>query len=642
MGGGKRLTLVALAASFLGTADAGAQIVFTPESFFPTGVNNEGIVVGSRQAFTPLELWNPDDDSFQVIGGMSAGNSAGGSARFLSDGTIVGSAYNEHYLLPSSWQRTDLDMTGWTVYSMAKKPMTKSAYTAVGHNADKTEGMMFQSMNGGQTWSKWIVTSEKMKGLNAMKWLSWDDALAVGSSAYHVKSNGTFTEVDLHPEGNEYAVEEYLSVDFLDCAEGEYMATYGVVGVKYATETRDDEVNAQISPREFAVWYTTDTGDTWNEARGVSGYPVYLTHYGEVYYMLTNYVTETKNLSALWSSDDYGLTWKFISIVKKTPHTIHFMDATNAVVAAEGAVLFTADGGKTWTERVPVADMDWNEVIKIGDSVIAAGGGTNVYETTDNGETWTKLDLKADTDIDFTALMEHEGALSVAGRGASFFFNGGESEKAAYGAHIYNIEDNTWTPMAHNGYFSGDNANNPYGVSGDGSTVVGNIYTAIGQSSLINAHAVAWVNGEPIDLGSLFDFQKKHTTAYAASYDGSVIVGCQDVFGPWFAAVWRRQSDGSYKEELMLKDPDKTLDDIDWHYDDDGNGNKIINFLGNEANAAEFLGSCRAVSKKRQMDRGHRLQQYCRSQSLDMERGDRTRPYRRGQQHGRQHQHSER
>lgn len=118
----KKILLLAFAAS-LASADVGAQIVFTPGSFFPTSVNNEGVVVGSNQAFTPLQLWNPDAGTFQEIGGKSSGNNAGGSARFVGDGnTLVGCSYNEHYLLPATWQRTNLGMEGYTIGSIMKMP----------------------------------------------------------------------------------------------------------------------------------------------------------------------------------------------------------------------------------------------------------------------------------------------------------------------------------------------------------------------------------------------------------------------------------------------------------------------------------------------------------------------------------------
>ena len=60
------------------------------------------------------------------------------------------------------------------------------------------------------------------------------------------------------------------------------------------------------------------------------------------------------------------------------------------------------------------------------------------------------------------------------------------------------------------------------------------------------------------------------------SYDGSVIVGWQDIWGPWYANVWRKNADGGYDSKMMLKDPDKTEDDVDF----DNQNDMMANLLG--------------------------------------------------------------
>lgn len=69
-----------------------------------------------------------------------------------------------------------------------------------------------------------------------------------------------------------------------------------------------------------------------------------------------------------------------------------------------------------------------------------------------------------------------------------------------------------------------------------------------------------------IDLGSKFDNINRASSALGVSYDASVIVGWQDIFGPRFGAVWTRNEDGSYTQRMMLKDTSKDEDDI--NYDD--------------------------------------------------------------------------
>ena len=78
--------------SMLGLMTAGtmsAQIYITDAEFDPSGVNNEGLVVGVQGKNQPFLIWNPFDNIFTNIGGISAGDGIGGTARFSGDGKFV-------------------------------------------------------------------------------------------------------------------------------------------------------------------------------------------------------------------------------------------------------------------------------------------------------------------------------------------------------------------------------------------------------------------------------------------------------------------------------------------------------------------------------------------------------------------------
>lgn len=82
------------------------------------------------------------------------------------------------------------------------------------------------------------------------------------------------------------------------------------------------------------------------------------------------------------------------------------------------------------------------------------------------------------------------------------------------------------------GSFSGTSAASVWGLSGDGSTVVG-----LGWISGGTAHAMSVRNGVVSDLGSLVS--GRSSRANSANYDGSVIVGWQDQSnGARTAAIW--------------------------------------------------------------------------------------------------------
>lgn len=55
-----------------------------------------------------------------------------------------------------------------------------------------------------------------------------------------------------------------------------------------------------------------------------------------------------------------------------------------------------------------------------------------------------------------------------------------------------------------------------------------------------------------------------YSDLFLGGHDGSVVVGWQDIYGPWYASVWRRGDDGQYTQRLMLLDPTKNEDEIDF------------------------------------------------------------------------------
>jgi uncharacterized membrane protein len=104
----------------------------------------------------------------------------------------------------------------------------------------------------------------------------------------------------------------------------------------------------------------------------------------------------------------------------------------------------------------------------------------------------------------------------------------GKSE-AAY----YSIAAGQWTPVGSLGSFSGVEASSTWGMSGDGSALVG-----LGWISAGRAHAIEWAAATGmVDLGSTVT--NRSTRANAASFDGTVVAGWQDAStGLRQGAVW--------------------------------------------------------------------------------------------------------
>ena len=53
-----------------------AQVTILEENFTPTGVSNDGFVVGYYDQSSPYSLWNPESGEMTEIGGVSVQKSS--------------------------------------------------------------------------------------------------------------------------------------------------------------------------------------------------------------------------------------------------------------------------------------------------------------------------------------------------------------------------------------------------------------------------------------------------------------------------------------------------------------------------------------------------------------------------------------
>ncbi|MBN8644091.1 MAG: hypothetical protein J0L61_02490 [Planctomycetes bacterium] len=96
----------------------------------------------------------------------------------------------------------------------------------------------------------------------------------------------------------------------------------------------------------------------------------------------------------------------------------------------------------------------------------------------------------------------------------------------------YNVAANTWTPLGGIGAVSDAETSSGWGISGDGSTIVG-----LGWVTPGSAHGVRWRSGTGMaDLGSTNPGSSSR--ANTTNFDGSVIAGWQDNDNGRQGAVW--------------------------------------------------------------------------------------------------------
>jgi hypothetical protein len=113
--------------------------------------------------------------------------------------------------------------------------------------------------------------------------------------------------------------------------------------------------------------------------------------------------------SRIWRSDDGGRSWRRLEALETLPsagewsfppkpHTHHVRwiachpsDAGRLWVAIEaGALVSTADGGKTWSDRVPGGPYDTHELAihPARPLVLRSAAGDGYFESDDGGSTW--------------------------------------------------------------------------------------------------------------------------------------------------------------------------------------------------------------------------------------------------------------
>lgn len=595
----KHFLLIALCGTFTvvwaQNEETGQRAWFTESQYSSSSVNNDGEAIIFKDQNEPYEIWNPHTGDINLIGGISAGNNVGGLGRFSDDGKYVSAVmYSKDIAVSTEWEKTLFEEYNVALnYHELCCPSGSTVY-AIGSSDDGKNGFIMRSMDNGKTWKKpsiainhtgeSTVTDEWRGGLEFMAWMGMFESFIGGHNGmfYYGHTGGSsYEQVDPHPKGNTDEVATYWTMNFQE-TEVEYKKIYGAIGLELADGTG-------------AVWYTTDAMETTNVATGVAGVPVYITHLGETFFMVT------RN-GHIQKSEDHGATWTDVFVLDASPSPwaegdapmfsrIKFADSQNGMALSTGAVYFTTDGGKTWTKNVVaenLSDITWHNVSFNNGKATIVGNKCSVYETSDMGQTWTMLTPEKGNTSEMLGVLTTDNGITISGEDGIFFHRDYAETVPGYTASIYDLEKDKWSPLPGTGYLSGETASSAYDISGDGATVVGGVYTyeKLNANSAIRCDAAAWVNGELTDLGNKFADINRASLAYKSSYDGSVIVGWQDHHGPWFGSVWRKNDNGGYDQSLMIANPDLTEDDIDMS--DTPEGRTDMN--------KKLLGACNAVS----------------------------------------------
>lgn len=564
------LLLAASAALLLPALPAQAQYYVTDFPLSPTGVSNEGIVVGGQGKDTPFILWNPFQNTRTLIGGMASGDEgAAGPARITADGkTVYGSNWNDKMEVPTSWENLQYPDFKFDFKTYCRG--NDFNLFLVGTGADENgviRSYPLKSANQGKTWTACYDLNftknvpegavQCMSCMTVMRYFIGTDA----GKIYTSSGNASWSNVEVNVEGDDRVVKSFTAMDFArtDAPESA-LFSYGAIGFECEDGT-------------FGAWYTTDSKfnlGSFSLSTGVAGIPAFITHVGQTWYMVT------KN-GHIQKSSDYCASWQDVYVAEGIPfRKIAFADADNGIAIADQLVLITADGGQTWKTAVVEGGVspfdntlpdEWNDVLWYDGIIALAGSNGRFYTSDDNGKTFRRNDVDDADNADFSIVMFYKDTFSLIAGDGLFFRKTLEPLVAAYCPSRYDVATGTWTPLNTYAQITDRNAGSSWGISTDGAYVAGIAPLLDSEVGKVCGYAAVWDGDDVTSLGTMFTGSP--TRANRVSDDGSVVVGFQDKMGPWMASVWRRQSDGSYRQELLFKDKDTKLSDVDFDSFDD-------------------------------------------------------------------------
>lgn len=555
-----------------------AQVEMTDGQYQPYGVTNDGVVVVGGMNFNdPYYLWTPEEDDIFMIGGVTAGNGIGGVARFTDDGRKVAAVMMDSILLPLQWDTIalpGLEASDSVVLTDILFYQQNSCGIVVGKRPLSDTMVIMTTVNEGRSWSDLLRTGtllnlegKDLSGFNVAALADPYNVVAGGDKG--TLYSGWLTGGMWNPVDNLPAMEvgSYTALDFM--VENTYALYPGLVG-----GTRADG-------NPF-LWRTTDGGNNFDTlVEGLGGIPTDICHVGSAFFMTTEN-------GLIQKSVDTGSHWTTVFTEENgIPLNQISFDTTGkyGLALGTGAVYVSQDAGSTWEKKVVAEGGIWSKASKntenvvwhdacwVGSTAIVAGSDGQLWQSTGSTcDLWAPIEnpMKG-KDIRSLYVTEVNGYLLIAGDGGTVYRRLlSEQPVKEYKAlaGIYDIASDTWTACPYLPYYTDMSCNNSYMISGDGSTVVGSMYVLdewTDGAMRVQSRGMAIRNGEVINLGTRFTAE--YTRANAVSYDGSVIVGHQDLLGPWMAAVWIMNEDGTYgRNQFLLADGGLSDEAGDWDF----------------------------------------------------------------------------
>jgi photosystem II stability/assembly factor-like uncharacterized protein len=536
----KTITIFALLLCAFCANGVSAQFLVKPTFFETLGVSDQGLVSGYVDQGGQYSIWNPEENLFYEIGGAAPGLGVGGAAKFSADGKYLSGTSYISQAISTDWHR-NVEPNFNYIFKEVEFPENQQYYGfAAGESLTYNgNGILLKTFDGGQHWSElWVDNAQH--GLEAMSFPTLYTGYVGGWNGFLAKTDdGGNTWNPIVPSTDD-DVWFYRTIDFKDELNG--------------------VVTAQLEDG-FVGYYTTDGGQTWTTSTGLSGIVEKACYAGGNTYFAVNMAGDIQK------SADGGASWTTVYTAPGMLVGVRFHNQMTGIATSDQYCYKTTDGGATWTqynvqEGVMFRDVNWIDDMNL----VIAGSSDVIFASNDGGATWTwdNQNLFNGEPSLYSIAVTSENVV-ICGSQGNFYKKSLISSQIVAEMSRYNMTTQQWTPLGNLGQTVDATTSGGYCISADGNTVVGNSWADPdnGNGTTVYAHGFAWNQTDgTTDLGSLFANINRSTRANAVSADGNVIVGLQDLNGPWKSAVWRKNPEGGYfPNEYILVDPSGSATD---------------------------------------------------------------------------------